>query len=120
MNVIGFSELLLLKFYASGNRELLDYLERIRDAGLRLEQLIEEVVCARGDKFAPCGAVILVAEMAARCGEAVAAKATATGVTLETEVAPEVASVPMGSLLLPEVLTGLLLLTVSKTPKGAR
>ncbi|RPF43062.1 hypothetical protein EDD75_2181 [Thermodesulfitimonas autotrophica] len=120
MNIIGFSELLLLKLSESEKRELLDYVAHIRDAGLKLEQLIEEVTCVRRDNLGPCGAVVPVAEIVARCREAVAARATAAGVSLKTEVAPEVAPALVGDLLLLEVLTGLLLLSVGKTPKGGR
>lgn len=120
MSIVGFSELLLLRLAESENKELLNYLIHIRDAGLKLEQLINEFTCVPRNNLGPRGAVISVAELVDRCREAVAAQATAAGVSLKIEVAREAAPTLVEDLLLLEVLTGLLLLLVGKTSEGGR
>lgn len=120
MNIIGFSELLRLKLCDSGKTELVEYLGYIRDAGLKLEELLEEFFLHRNCKPVLSRTALPVAELVAKCREAVAEKATRTGVRLVTEVAPEVASLLVRDILLLEALKGLLFLAVDKAPQGGQ
>jgi len=120
MNIIGFAELLLLKANACGNREAAEYLSLIRNAGLDLKELLGEVFFDTEQVPAPGTRSIEAAEAVSRCREIVAARATVAGVSLETEVAPEAADVPVKEILVVEVLAGLLLFLVRKTPRGGK
>lgn len=119
-SIIGFSELLLLKETGNQAQETLDYLHLIRQAGLKLEQVLSGFFdeCPLEDR--PGSPLVSVSELAAACKRAVAAKAKSAGVELVLEIAPEAAGAFVQQMLLAETLTGLLLLVIEKTAPGGK
>lgn len=117
-SIIGFSELLLLKHLNDYPEDAKEYLKYIREAGLKLDRLLEVAVDRYIQVVVQSSTKVTVEELVSNCSKNVRDKARSMGVDLVEEVSPEIESVVVEGMLLGETLTGLLLFAVARTPAG--
>ncbi|MEW6447078.1 MAG: histidine kinase dimerization/phospho-acceptor domain-containing protein [Bacillota bacterium] len=119
-SIIGFSELLLLKHSKDYPEDVKEYLHYIREAGSKLDRLLEITVERYVRVCFECATKVTVAELVSNCSERVKEKARSMGVELVEEVSPDTESIVVEDMLLGETLTGLLLFAVERTPERGK
>ncbi|MEW6173805.1 MAG: hypothetical protein AB1510_12205 [Bacillota bacterium] len=117
-NIIGFSELLIRKQRRDIPAENLQYLRYIRETGLRLERLLEEVLGGYPRNLDQ--PVISVDALADACSKLVEKEVESTQVKLAVDVAPEAVAAQVPKYLLEETVSGLLLVAIKNTAAGGK
>lgn len=117
-SIIGFSELLLLKYFNEYPQDAKEYLQYIREAGLKLDRLLGISVLRHIQDRYDCSQKVTVSELVSNCCKRVKEKASAVGVKLVEELTPGTEAILVEDMLLGETLIGLLIFAVERTPAG--